>query len=178
MRLLATSVLSPDGTERVAGIGLNEAVVTAGPPYRVIQLEVRIDGHSGPVFGGDGLIVSTATGSTAYNLNAGGPILSPLVDAFAITPIAPQSLSFRPILVPGTSRVELTLMRGNAEGASGTGTTLVLDGQVMHPLITGERVTIRRAKETLRFVINPAYDFWSALSTKLRWAELPRMRRS
>ncbi|MEK6703840.1 MAG: NAD(+)/NADH kinase [Planctomycetota bacterium] len=175
LRFLSVSIARADGSVGFEAIALNEAVITAGPPYRVIQLAISIDSLPGPSFGGDGLIVSTPTGSTAYNLSAGGPIVAPGVDAFTITPIAPHSLSFRPILVPGTSQIELTLSRANADPGS-EGTTLILDGQVMQPLRTGDRVLIRRAEETLRFVVNPRADFWSALTTKLRWAEPPRMR--
>lgn len=175
LRFLSVSIVRADKSVGFQAIALNEAVITAGPPYRVIQLAISIDNLPGPSFGGDGLIVSTPTGSTAYNLSAGGPIVAPGVDAFTITPIAPHSLSFRPILVAGTSQIELTLSRANSDAGT-EGTTLILDGQVMQPLRTGDRVQIRRAEETLRFVVNPKADFWSALTTKLRWAEPPRMR--
>jgi NAD+ kinase len=177
LRLLHAEVHRPDGTREDCGVALNEAVVAAGHPFRVIQIGLSIDERPGPIFNGDGLIVSTPTGSTAYNLSAGGPIVSPDVDAFILTPIAAHSLSFRPILVPGSSSVDLTLFRANATDDS-RGTTLILDGQVMKPLHTGDRVLIRRSEKRLRFVVNPGHDFWSALITKLRWAEPPRLRRN
>jgi len=158
-------------------LALNEVVVTAGAPFRVIQLSLRFDGVAGPMFHGDGLIVATPTGSTAYNLSAGGPIVAPLTDGFIITPIAPQSLSFRPIVVPGETEIDLDVVRANDDGGSGGyGTTLILDGQVMQPLRQGDRVRLRRSDTTLNFVVNPRADFWSALTHKLRWAEPPRIR--
>lgn len=165
--------ISTAGSKSPPALALNEVVVTAGSPFRVIQLSLRLDGVAGPVFHGDGLIVATPTGSTAYNLSAGGPIVSPHTDGFIITPIAPQSLSFRPIVVPGETLIELDVVRANDET---TGTTLILDGQVMQPLKQGDRVTIRRSATTLSFVMNPRADFWSALTHKLRWAEPPRIR--
>jgi NAD+ kinase len=177
LRLLAARVshLEADGKSPPdhPSLALNEAVITAGAPFRVIRLAITINGTPGPTFQGDGLIVSAPTGSTAYNMSAGGPIVAPDVDAMIITPIAPHSLSFRPLVVPGSARVELDLLRANDTPA---GTTLILDGQVMTPLPTGARVTIERSAQSVRFAINPRHDFWAALTTKLRWAEPPRLR--
>lgn len=175
MKLLSVAVGAEGGALEDAGNALNEVVITAGPPFRVIRLAITIDGRAGPTFQGDGLIVAAPTGSTAYNLSAGGPIVSPAVDAMVLTPIAPQSLSFRPLIVPGSATISLRLLRANEEASGGT--TLILDGQVMMPLRTGAAVTIQRSDKSVRFATNPGHDFWSALTTKLRWAEPPRMRR-
>src|SRR5690606_2223713 len=106
-------------------------------------------GEPGPTVSGDGLIVATPTGSTAYNVSAGGPIVSPDTDAMVITPIAAHSLSFRPIVVGGASRVEFRADRVNQTYGEtdrrfgpGRGTTLVLDGQITTPLLEGERVVV------------------------------------
>jgi NAD+ kinase len=174
LRLLAASV---SGTSTGGGVALNEAVITAGAPFRVIKLAITIDGTPGPTFQGDGLIVSAPTGSTAYNMSAGGPIVSPAVDAMILTPIAPHSLSFRPLVVPGSCSIELNVLRANDDSSTApSGTTLILDGQVMSPLRTGSIVKIERSAQSVRFAINPRHDFWSALTTKLRWAEPPRLR--
>lgn len=175
MKLLSVAAGAEGGALEDAGNALNEVVITAGPPFRVIRLAITIDGRAGPTFQGDGLIVAAPTGSTAYNLSAGGPIVSPAVDAMVLTPIAPQSLSFRPLIVPGSATISLRLLRANEESSGGT--TLILDGQVMTPLRTGASVTIQRSDKSVRFATNPGHDFWSALTTKLRWAEPPRMRR-
>lgn len=158
-----------------AELALNEAVITAGPPYRMIDLTLSIDSAPGPTVSGDGLIVSTPTGSTAYNVSAGGPIVAPEVDALVITPIAAHSLAFRPIVVGGNSVIDITLTRANAD-TKGQGTTLVVDGQVSAPLTGGERLRISRHDRSARFVTNPAGNYWKTLVEKMRWAETPRTR--
>ncbi len=162
---------------RFSALGLNEAVVTSGPPYRMIELGLRLDGVDGPHIIGDGLIVSTPTGSTAYNLSAGGPIISPLVDAMVVTPIAAHSLAFRPIVVPGHAKVELTVIRSNDEDHGHGGTTLVLDGHIQEPLSRGDVVSIVLSDIPAVFVRNPKGDYWRTLVEKLHWAAAPRTRR-
>lgn len=168
-------------------LALNDAVVTAGPPYRMVEIAIRIDGHDGPTVTGDGLIVSTAIGSTAYNASAGGPIISPEVPAMAITAIAPHTLSFRPVVVNLASTIELTMLRANDGGESpvgsmadlssvATGTALVLDGQVPVRLRTRDKVTIRPHARPVRFVRNPGRSYWQTLLTKMRWAAPPAVR--
>jgi NAD+ kinase len=155
---------------------LNECVVTAGPPYRLISMALMIDGHPGPMVSGDGLIVSTPTGSTAYNLSAGGPIVTPEADALVITALAAHTLSFRPIVVSGQARVEFTIVRGNVSPSSSgerVGTTLILDGQVSTPLQEGDRVVISPDPRKVRFVRNPLGGYWPALMGKLGWAAEP-----
>lgn len=161
---------------RFSGEALNDVVITAGPPFRLITLSLTIDGTPGPTVNGDGLIICTPTGSTAYNLSAGGPIVAPTVDAMTITPIAAQSLAFRPIVVGGSSIVELTVQRVNSPEPPGTGTTLVLDGQVQTALKLGDRIVVTTHGKGSRFVRNPASDYWSRLINKLHWARAPRPR--
>jgi NAD+ kinase len=156
---------------RLSDTALNECVVTSGPPYRMIALSVSINGEAGPTFSGDGLIVSTPTGSTAYNVSAGGPIVSPDTDALVITPIAAHSLAFRPIVVAGSSDIEATMLRGNAGG-----TALVLDGHVVATLGEGDRVRVGREGPPIRFVRNPRGSYWTTLIEKLNWAIPPRLR--
>jgi NAD+ kinase len=176
--LLRAEIRSRDGTLRFANIALNECVVTAGPPYRMITLSLRINDEEGPTVSGDGMIVSTPTGSTAYNVSAGGPIVGPGVDAMTITPIAAHSLSFRPIVVGADSRVELLMLRVNAGRADGqaTGTTLVMDGQVSTPLAAGDRITLTRDARPVYFVRNPLGGYWRTLIDKMHWAASPRLR--
>ncbi len=175
LALLHAAVHAPDGSTRFEGPALNECAITAGPPYRMIELALSIDGVPGPIVSGDGLIVSTPTGSTAYNVSAGGPIVAPGVGAFAITPIAAHTLSFRPIVVPDTARVEIAALRVNRD-EQGNGTTLVLDGQVQTSLAAGERVSLSRNGRGVRFVRNPEGSFWATVIEKLHWAAQPRMR--
>ncbi|HCT45515.1 MAG TPA: NAD(+) kinase, partial [Phycisphaerales bacterium] len=93
------------GQPRFSGFALNEFVVSAGPPFRMITLDISVDKQVGPKVSGDGLIVSTPLGSTAYNVSAGGPIVAPNVDAMIVTPIAAHSLSFRPIVIRSSAQV-------------------------------------------------------------------------
>lgn len=156
---------------------LNECVVTAGPPFRTISMSITIDGEDGPTLSGDGVIVSTATGSTAYNVAAGGPIVAPDVAAMVITPIAAHSLSFRPIVVSDKAKIELTMERTNRGGTIATaGTMLVLDGQLGAPLAEGDRVAVWLDGRPIRFVRNPKAGYWGRLTEKMRWGEAPRVR--
>jgi len=160
-------------------LALNDAVITAGPPYRMVTIEIRIDGVQGPTVTGDGLIVSTPIGSTAYNASAGGAIISPDVEAMAMTPVAAQSLAFRPVVVPANSTIELTLASANdddtLEGLAG-GTSLVLDGQVATRLREGQTVTIYRHTRPVHFVRNPRGSYWTTLITKMKWGAPPATR--
>ncbi|GJM18395.1 MAG: NAD kinase [Phycisphaeraceae bacterium] len=161
------------GKTRRTERAINEFVVTAGPPYRMITLGLTIDGVPGPSVAGDGLIFSTPTGSTAYNVSAGGPIVAPGVDAFVLTPIAAHSLSFRPIVIPADARVELTVSSVNAHETAGT--TLVIDGQVHERLTEGDRVAFRGGPMT-RFVYADDSSYWATLQEKMGWAAPPTQR--
>jgi NAD+ kinase len=164
------------GVERFSSIALNDAVVTAGPPYHLIDLVLSVDGGpsgAGSVHcSGDGMIISTPSGSTAYNLAAGGPIVTLGVDAVAITPICPHSLSFRPVVVPMTSKITITPARVNP------GTTLFCDGQSSTPLRVGDKVTIVRAAHDVLLYENPHSNSWQALAEKLHWALGPHYNHS
>lgn len=153
-----------------AGLALNDAVITAGPPYRMISITVSIDGHDGPTFQGDGIIVSTPVGSTAYNAAVGGPILAPETVAIVLTPLAPQTLSFRPVVVSGGSRIELTLNRVNEHNGDHDGTTLLLDGRSACTLAAGDRLTLGLHDRPVEFVSNAGRNYWQTLITKMGWA--------
>lgn len=158
-----------------SGLAMNDCVVTAGPPYRMIEIGLRIDGEDGPSFRGDGVIVSTPTGSTAYSVSAGGPIISPEVPALTVTPIAAHSLAFRPIVLPGTSVIELHVRRANSgwAGDQREGTTLVLDGQVHYKVLAGDRIVIKRDPRVVRLVHNTQSSYWQTLVRKMHWAVNP-----
>ncbi|MBK7405648.1 MAG: 1-deoxy-D-xylulose-5-phosphate synthase [Phycisphaerales bacterium] len=173
--LLRAEVVGRNGSPRFRGLALNEAAINAGFPFRMIEVAIRFDGETGPVVSGDGVLVSTPTGSTAYNVSAGGPIVSPGVDALTITPIAAHTLSFRPIVLPANTSIEIETRRVNENHPVG-GTTLVLDGQVQEPLTLGDSVRIRGAEHHVRFVRNPDTSFWETVAEKLQWATRPRLR--
>lgn len=163
----------PSASRPLRGVAINDAVVTAGPPFRMISIGLRIDGEQAALLNGDGVIVSTPSGSTAYSVSSGGPIVAPGVEALSITPIAAHSLASRPIVVPGSSRIELRAIRTN-EHASEHGTTLVLDGQVLIPLAAGDRVVVSRHPSLcIRLIANPERSYWSTLRSKMHWAMPP-----
>lgn len=162
------------GAVRHRGRAINEFVLTAGPPFRMVTLTLSIDGSPGPSVSGDGMIVATPTGSTAYNVSAGGPILAPGVDAMVLTPIAAHSLSFRPIVVPATAVVTLTVSSVNAH--EDTGTTLVIDGQVHERVGEGDWIEFTGG-EPVRLVMDPATSYWTTLRRKMGWASPPMARR-
>lgn len=152
---------------RFVATALNDAVVTAGPPFRMVELEISADSESGVRYFGDGVIISTASGSTAYNVSAGGPIINTDVGVFCITPICPHSLSFRPVVISSRSTVFITASRVNA------GTTLFCDGQASTNVATGERVVVRRNDHDAQLIENPDLHQWRSLAEKLNWAASP-----
>jgi len=158
--------------EKARSVALNDAVITAGAPFRMIDMELAIDpSRSQPYvtrLSGDGVIVSTPSGSTAYNLSAGGPIVSPDLDSLCITPICPHSLAFRPIVVDAGCGIGIRVLAANA------GTTLVVDGQLSLPLQDQEQVFIHRLPQTLTLIQNPRLNYWQMLAKKMRWAARPR----
>lgn len=170
-RTIECTVVDAQGNTKSEGIALNECVVTAGPPYRMITLDLSIDSGPGPTVSGDGLIVSTPTGSTAYNISAGGPIVAPGVDALVITPIAAHSLSFRPIVLSADVPIDITVRSINAHDCSGT--TMLLDGQGQHLLQEGDTVRVRGGARSARFVADPGVTYWRTLLAKMHWATPP-----
>ncbi len=163
---------SPGTRSRFHALALNEAAISAGPPYRMIDLELAIDPRpdlvEGARFRGDGVIVATPSGSTAYNLAAGGPIISPGSGALCVTPICPHTLSLRPIVISAACRIHLRVRQANE------GTALVIDGQVSESLKDGDHIVIRRHPRPVRLVSNPRISYWQMLARKLRWAEQPQ----
>lgn len=157
---------------RFVATALNDAVITAGPPFRMIELGLSADSDEAVRYYGDGIIIATASGSTAYNVSAGGPIISPDVECLSITPICPHSLSFRPVVVSSRSTVVVSAERVNA------GTTLFCDGQTSTYLSAGERVIVRRNQSDVLLVENPNEREWHTLAEKLNWASIPRYNHS
>jgi NAD+ kinase len=153
---------------RWSSTALNDAVIAAGAPFRMIELLLGTDNDPGVRCFGDGIIVATPSGSTAYNAAAGGPIISPNVEAVCITPLAPQSLSFRPVVQHWSTTVIITAKKVNR------GTTLSCDGQANTGLKTSDRVVIRRFPKDVLVVENPSAREWRTLAEKLNWAASPR----
>jgi NAD+ kinase len=144
---------------------LNEAVINKGALARMIDLELKIDGAFVCRYRADGLIVATPTGSTAYSLSAGGPIVHPSVESLIITPICPHTLTDRPLVVRDSSSVEVSLS-GDAESVF-----LTLDGQKGIPMQSGDCVRIVRAPERLKLIQPPRKSYFDILRSKLKWGE-------
>jgi NAD+ kinase len=142
---------------------LNDVVINKSALARIIEIEAHLNGQFVNSFRADGLIVSTPTGSTAYNLSAGGPVIYPSMNAVVITPICPFTLSNRPIVVPDDSLIEVRLMTDNEDVA------LTLDGQVGFPLQVGDRVVIRKSRTTFNLVQPANRNYFDVLRDKLRW---------
>jgi NAD+ kinase len=147
---------------------LNDAVVTKSALSRIIELTIEVDGHLIARYRSDGLIISTPTGSTAYNLSAGGPILHPLLPVAVLTPICPHALSLRPIVVPAASRIEVTLETQREE------VYLTLDGQEGTELRYRDVVAVTQSAAAVHLVKVTDRSFYDNLREKLRWGGLDR----
>jgi NAD+ kinase len=141
---------------------LNDVVVGKGSIARIIKICLEIDASYVAEIGGDGLIISTPTGSTAYSLAAGGPIVTPQVKGIVVTPICPHSLTFRPLVIPDNSKVKVTLLYG-------TESFLTVDGQKVIPLDTGDFFTASVPDKTLPMVENSQLNYFKLLNEKLNW---------
>jgi len=157
-----------DGQERFCSTAINDIFITAGPPFRMIELKMSVDGQALADCVGDGLIICTPTGSSAYNLSAGGPILSAKMEAMVVTPLCPHSLSFRPIVISGESKVDVFGVRVNE------GTTVSVDGQVSCNISCDDVVRIQRSNDGFLIVNNPLRTQWDTLASKLSWAGKPK----
>jgi len=143
---------------------LNDIVISKSELARMIDLDTYVDDHFVAAYKADGLIVSTPTGSTAYSLSAGGPVIFPSVAAFCITPICPHMLTNRPVIVPDTSVIRIL---SRAED----GTYLTVDGQVGEPIHKGDRVVCRSSPKSIQLIRPPKMLFFDVLREKLKWGE-------
>jgi NAD+ kinase len=144
---------------------LNDAVINKAALARMLDFDVYVDRAQIGKYRADGLIVATPTGSTAYSLAAGGPIVHPHLDAFLITPICPHMLTYRPLVIPDTSHVEIDI------AAAEEPVYLTLDGQVGFQLQPNDRVAIRKSTSRVYFVQSPQKGYFEVLRSKLRWGE-------
>jgi NAD+ kinase len=145
-------------------VALNDVVIMKSAMSRIINLAVSVQSEYATAYRADGLIISTPTGSTAYCLSAGGPILHPAMDAMVLTPICSHTLTNRPIVVPGDRRVEVTLKTDQD-------VVVTLDGQVGLPLREGDTVAVAKANARIRLLRFPETHFFTVLRTKLKWGE-------
>jgi NAD+ kinase len=162
--MLETSLLR-ENREAARHLVLNDVVINKGALARMIQMETTVNGVYLNSFRADGLIISSPTGSTAYSLSAGGPIVSPAVKAIIISPICPHTLTLRPIVLPDDVTVEVTLLTENEDAM------VTLDGQVGQPLRYRDVIVIRKARGSIRLILSPDKDYYQVLRQKLWWGE-------
>lgn len=159
--MLEAFLQEPDGKMHLAGYALNEAVVSQKNKLRIIHLEIDVDDQSACSYWCDGVIISSPTGSTAYSLSAGGPVVAPTVNVLLVTPLCPHSLRSRSFVVDGASQINVRVHRGVANIA------LALDGQDYLEVPTGWKVLIRKAGFTAKFLRTAGENFYTVLQEKL-----------
>lgn len=167
-RILQDVTVERAGQQIASFTGLNDTVISAAGIAKIIRLSVRLGETNLGNYRADGIIVATPTGSTAHSAAAGGPILDPRMDAMVINPICPFTLSHRPIVVPGTDTVTITV-----EEQQRTEVLMTVDGQLVFPLEAGDRVVVRRSAACARIVRARYRSFYDVLRNKLNWSGGP-----
>jgi NAD+ kinase len=171
-RRLLHAVVRRAGEPDVEGDVLNDVVITKAGPSRIIELDLSVDGMFVSAFRADGLIVSSPTGSTAYNLAAGGPLLYPTLPAIVLTPICPHMLTNRPLVVGDDARIEVRLRTSRDVEVMAA-----LDGQQIFALAEEDDVTVTRSARRLQLVRAAGRDYYEVLRTKLKWGDTSALRR-
>jgi NAD+ kinase len=164
-RLMLQTHIHQHGETVAQGVVLNDVVISKGTLARMIELKIAIQGRFVTNLRGDGLIVSSPTGSTAYSLSAGGPIIDPAVQSLILTPISPHTLTHRPLIVPGHAEIEVTLTSKD-DGAMAT-----LDGQVGVAITQGDAVVIQTSEHRTRLIRFPESNYYDVLREKLKWGD-------
>ena len=155
-----------NGSDHGSYLALNDAVLHRGGVARMIRMAIHAHGEEVGTYSADGVILSTPTGSTAYSLSAGGPIVTPAVDCIIATPISPHTLAVRPLILSAAERVTVEVLSPTEE------LILTIDGQEGARLMPGDRLVVSRAPVPLRLVRLPGQTFFSTLRRKLRWGDL------
>ena len=156
--------------EIISGFALNEAVIAQGTIARLVDLETSVNGEPLTTFHADGLIISTPTGSTAYNLSSGGPIVHPTLDAMILTPINPHSFSQKPVVLRSDALVEVEVQTKNNKYKD-SGVVLTLDGQVYKEVQRGDIISVTQDTRTVKFLRRKQDMFFGTLRQKLKWGE-------
>jgi NAD+ kinase len=166
-QVLQAAIRDGAGTQRAVQMAVNDVAVHKGGVARVVRVNVYINGENVGPYSADGIIVATPTGSTAYSLSAGGPIVVPGVEAMVVTPIAAHTLAVRPLVVPGTYRIVIEPMAGWADDL-----LVSFDGQTGTTLAPGESVDVRRADHRVCLIRLGGDGFFSRMRQKLHWGDL------
>jgi len=164
-RMMLDAEILRNGQTAERQCALNDAVGNKGALARMLDFDVSVNGDAVGRYRADGIIVATPTGSTAYSLAAGGPIVDPDLDAFIITPICPHMLTNRPLVIPGTAKVELDF------AAADDPVYLTLDGQIGFELKAKDRVVISKSSNRVALIRPPSKTYFEVLRSKLRWGE-------
>ncbi|HKR09733.1 MAG TPA: NAD(+)/NADH kinase [Gemmatimonadaceae bacterium] len=164
---LSARAISADGQTRKQWRALNDFVLHKGGFARVVRLNVFVDGESIGTYAADGVVISTPTGSTAYSLSAGGPVVVPTVESIIITPISPHTLGVRPLVIPADAEVTVEA------NESPTELLVTVDGQVGTSFVKGEQLKVRRADNPVRIVRFPSTTFFERMRVKLGWGGVP-----
>jgi len=164
-RMMLDAEILRDGKGAGRQCALNDAVANKGALARMLDFDVYVNGDSLGRYRADGLVVATPTGSTAYSLAAGGPIIEPELDAFVITPICPHMLTNRPLVVPATARIEIDF------AAAEEPVYVTLDGQIGFELKPKDRVAITKSASRVALVRPPSKTYFQVLRNKLKWGE-------
>ncbi|QDT09168.1 NAD(+)/NADH kinase [Planctomycetes bacterium K23_9] len=161
--LMLDARLIRSGKEIRKQLALNEIAILGGPPYTILDIDLYADGHLATRYRCDGLIIATPVGSTAHNLSAGGPILRRNLDAMVISPISPHTLTYRPLVDSGETRLELEVMHPQES------TSVVADGRIIDSLQAGDRIKVQRAPSSFRMLSVPGQNDYRTLRDKLGW---------
>jgi NAD+ kinase len=162
-RMMMDARVVRDSTELARYHALNDVVIHKGTLARIVELEAWVDHHYVSTFRSDGLIIATPTGSTAYNLSTGGPIIFPSMEAMVMTPISSHTLTNRPIVLPPTVKIEIMLHSAPEE------VYVTVDGQVGMKIELNDRVLLEKSDLSVKFIAHANKDFFDVLRGKLKW---------
>jgi NAD+ kinase len=163
-RTLMHAIVVRDGHAVFDALALNDVVVNRGATSGMVELRIEVDGHFVSRQRADGLIVASPTGSTAYSLSAGGPLLHPSTPGWVMVPIAPHTLSNRPIVLPDSAEIAIELVAGRDASAN-------FDMQSLASLLHGDRITVRRSQHRVRFLHPRGWSYFDTLRKKMHWNE-------
>jgi NAD+ kinase len=162
-RMMLEVTVTRDGREVFHSLAVNDFVVHAGAPYRMVKLSIEVDQSHLTTFDSDGLVVATPSGSTAHNMSVGGPLVQAEVRAMVLSPIAPHSFTHRPFVFAGAETIEVYIRQANE------GTSLVVDGQIPLTLAEGDALKVNQASVDFLLMRNPSQPKWHTLIEKLGW---------
>ncbi|MBI3812975.1 MAG: NAD(+)/NADH kinase [Nitrospinae bacterium] len=164
-RIMLDAIIYREGKTAAHYCAFNDVVINRGALARIVDLEIKINGMYVTTYRSDGLIIATPTGSTAYSLAAGGPIVYPTMNALILSPICPHTLTNRPIVIPDDVKIEINLVTPNEDVLA------TMDGQVGYSLNYRDTIEIKKARNTIKLIQSPGKNYYEVLRKKLKWGE-------